>query len=59
MAEDNNVLTTQEAADFLRIDKKLLYRLIESGEIPAKRVGRVYRVHKDVLTNYIKGDSNE
>lgn len=59
MADDNDILTTQEAADFLRIDKKLLYKLIESGEISAKRVGRIYRVHKDVLINYIKGDSNE
>jgi excisionase family DNA binding protein len=59
MPDDNDVLTAQEAANFLRIDKKLLYKLIESGDIAAKRVGRIFRIHKDVLTNYIKGDSHE
>jgi excisionase family DNA binding protein len=57
--EDKEVLTTQEAAAFLRIDKKLLYKLIETGVIPAKRVGRVYRIHKETLIKYITGETNE
>jgi excisionase family DNA binding protein len=57
--EENAVLTTQEAASFLRIDKKLLYKLIESGEIPAKRIGRVYRIHKAALITYMTGETNE
>jgi excisionase family DNA binding protein len=51
------VLTAQEAAAFLKIDKKLLYKLIDSGEIQAKRVGRVYRIHKDALLTYLTGES--
>ena len=57
--EDKEVLTTQEAAAFLRIDKKLLYKLIDSGEIPAKRIGRVYRIHKEALIKYMTGESHE
>jgi excisionase family DNA binding protein len=57
--EDNEVLTTQEAAEFLRIDKKLLYKLIDSGQLKAKRLGRVYRISKTALTEFLTGETNE
>jgi excisionase family DNA binding protein len=59
MSDDDEVLTTQEAAKFLRIDKKLLYKLIDSGEIKARRLGRVYRISKAVLVTYMTGETNE
>jgi excisionase family DNA binding protein len=53
------VLTTQEAAEFLRIDKKLLYKLIDSGQLKAKRLGRVYRISKTALNEFLTGETNE
>ncbi len=55
----NEVLTIQEAADYLRINKKLLYKLINAGDIPAKRVGRVYRINKAALITFMSGDTSE
>jgi excisionase family DNA binding protein len=55
-----DILTVKEAAEFLRIERKLLYKLIDSGEISAKRVGKAWRISKDTLVAYIsKGESNE
>ena len=56
---DDVVFDAQEAADFLRVDKKTLVKLIKDGSIKAARVGRMYRIHKSVLVNFIKGESNE
>ena len=56
---DDELLTAQEAAAYLRINLKLLYKLIDCGEIKAKRVGRVYRITKTALNTYLQGEDNE
>mgnify|MGYP000494007879 CR=1 FL=1 len=37
-------LTVQEVADLMRVSSMTVYRLIKSGELPAVRVGRSFRV---------------
>jgi excisionase family DNA binding protein len=54
-------LTVAEVADVMRVSKMTVYRLVHSGEMPAVRVGRSFRVPKDALdhyleTAYIEGD---
>lgn len=39
-----DLLTTQEAADAMRIHEKTVRRMILRGELPAARVGRSYRI---------------
>lgn len=56
---EQDLLTAQEAADYLRINVKLLYKLVDNGELKAKRVGRIIRITKTALTDYLQGDSNE
>jgi len=56
---DQELLTAQEAADYLRINVKLLYKLVDNGELKAKRVGRIIRITKTAITEYLQGDSNE
>ena len=49
MDEDIEWLSTADAADRLGINTRTLYRLIDAGEIPAYKFGRVIRVQgKDV-----------
>ncbi len=56
---EQELLTAQEAADYLRINVKLLYKLVDNGELKAKRVGRIIRITKTAITEYLQGDSNE
>lgn len=37
---DEHVLTLEEAAAFLKISRSTLYKLLESGRVPAKKLGR-------------------
>ena len=46
MTELPNVrfLTVAEVADIMRVSKMAVYRLVHSGELPAVRFGRSYRI---------------
>ena len=37
-------LTVAEVADKMRVSKMTVYRMVHSGELPAMRFGRSYRV---------------
>lgn len=47
------LLTAAEVADQLRVSTMTIYRLIRSGELPAVRVGRNYRVPVADLERYL------
>ena len=49
------LLTAAEVADQLRVSTMTIYRLISSGELPAVRVGRNYRVRAEELETYLQG----
>ncbi len=40
----DNLATVREAADYLRISARTVYRLIESGQIGAVRIGKQWRI---------------
>jgi excisionase family DNA binding protein len=37
----------------MRVSKMTVYRLLHSGEMPAVRVGRSFRVPQDALDHYL------
>jgi len=46
LVEDSNgkqVMTAQEAADYLRINRTTLYRLAAKGVVPGARIGSKWR----------------
>jgi len=51
------VLTTEEASKFLRISRQTLYKLVEQGKIPGKKVGQGYKFLKDDLISSLRGSS--
>ncbi|WP_066465945.1 helix-turn-helix domain-containing protein [Sanguibacter suarezii] len=46
-------LTVSEVAEVMRVSKMTVYRLVHSGELPAVRVGKSFRVPQDALTSYL------
>ena len=48
-------LTVAEVAELMRVSKMTVYRLVHSGEMPAVRFGRSYRVPENAVEQYLKG----
>ena len=46
-------LTVAEVAAQLRVSNMTVYRLINSGELPAVRVGKSYRLREDDVDKYL------
>lgn len=49
------VLTVEEVADVLRVDRKTAYAAIAEGRVPGvRRVGRCIRVSRDALLKWLE-----
>jgi excisionase family DNA binding protein len=47
-------LTVAEVAAAMRVSKMTVYRLVHSGEMPAVRVGRSFRVPEQAVHSYLQ-----
>ncbi|MFP5334751.1 MAG: helix-turn-helix domain-containing protein [Actinomycetes bacterium] len=47
-------LTVAEVATIMRVSKMTVYRLVHSGELPAVRVGRSFRVPEQAVDDYLR-----
>lgn len=52
------VLTAAEAMDILGVGKNTMYRLLKSGELPAVRIGRAWRISEENLAHFLLGYTN-
>ena len=52
-------LTVGEVAKTLRVSNMTVYRLINSGELPAVRVGRSFRLREEDVDRYLAASYNE
>lgn len=48
------LMTVEEAAAYLRVEPKTVYRLINDNEVKAIIIGRVYRIDMADLQEFIK-----
>jgi excisionase family DNA binding protein len=51
---DSKFLTVAEVAGMMRVSKMTVYRLVHSGELPAVRVGRSFRVLEKDVDEYLR-----
>lgn len=60
MAEEiPQVLTIDEASNYLRIPLSSLYKLAQGGKIPCQKVGRHWRFRKETLDRWLDQNINE
>ncbi len=53
----NKLLTVNEVAEILRVSNMTVYRLVKSGQIPAIRVGKNYRIKESDVNKYLSRGS--
>lgn len=49
----SDILTVDEAAELLKIPRSSVYKLAQQGKIPAKKVGRHWRFHRQAIVNWV------
>ncbi len=50
---DHEILTIEEAAQYLRLPVSTVYRLAQAGRIPAQKIGRQWRFYLPSLTQFV------
>ncbi|MCB5238900.1 helix-turn-helix domain-containing protein [Niallia circulans] len=50
-------LNASEAAEFMGISTRTLYRLVSKGEIPHTRAGIKLLFHREVIESWLKGEN--
>ena len=50
---ENEILTIEEAAEYLRIGKRSIYKLAKGKKIPCKRILNKWRFVKEELRNWV------
>jgi excisionase family DNA binding protein len=51
---DVRFLTVAEVAAVMRVSKMTVYRMVHSGDLPAVRVGRSFRVPEQAVHDYLR-----
>jgi excisionase family DNA binding protein len=53
-----NLLTTEQVAQYLNVDKFTVYRLVSQKKMPAFKVGNQWRFEKKILEVWLLQNSN-
>lgn len=53
------VMGVQELAAYLRISVHTVYRLVEQGKIPGRKVGKRWRFHREVIVDWLATQSQQ
>jgi len=53
-----NLLTAEQVAQYLKIDKFTVYRLVTQGKIPAFKVGNQWRFKRSMVEAWLKSNMN-
>ena len=52
VTRSTTVMTLQEVADYLRVTRSTIHRLLKRNEIPAFRIGRHWRFNVEEIENW-------
>lgn len=56
---EKEVLSSKEAGKFLTVDVQTVLKLVKTGELPGRRVGRHFKFLKKDLEKYLSGKNKE
>lgn len=56
---DHEILNLEEAAEYLRMNPEVFRRMVKKGEIPGRKIGRLWKFSKQLLQKFVEGGNNE
>jgi excisionase family DNA binding protein len=54
--DENLILNTKEACDYLKISRPTFLKYIAAGKIKAQKIGNGWKVFKAELNQFVRGD---
>ena len=51
--EPSQIMTVEEVADFLKLSKITVYKLVKKGDLPGFRVGNSWRFRRETIAGII------
>ena len=54
----DQLLTLEQVAEYLNVDKFTVYRLLAAKDLPAFKVGNQWRFKRKMLENWLQKNSN-
>ncbi|MCM1315288.1 MAG: helix-turn-helix domain-containing protein [Muribaculaceae bacterium] len=58
MAENNEIMKFEEVMEYLNIGKSTLYNLLRNGEIRSFKIGKVWKIPKSSVEEYVRKSIN-
>lgn len=52
------IMTIEELAEYLKISKETLYKMVQKNEIPASKIGNQWRFQKSKIDSWLDSLSN-
>lgn len=52
-SRDDDIMTIDALAEYLKISKSTLYKLVQDGKLPGQKVGKRWRFHKKAVDRWL------
>ena len=53
------VMSIDQLAAYLQLPKSTLYKLVQEGKVPGRKLGRQWRFHRSAVDAWLAGGTNE
>lgn len=56
--DEDQVLTIDELATYLKVSKSTLYKLVQEGKVPGHKVGRHWRFRRETIDRWMDSSND-
>jgi excisionase family DNA binding protein len=50
----DEIMSLDELVDYLKVSKSTLYKLVQRGDLPGRKIGKQWRFHKEAVDAWLK-----
>lgn len=59
MMDNNDILKIEDVMEYLNIGKNTIYGLLQSGELKAFRIGKLWKIPRKAVEEYVEKAMNQ